>query len=189
MMNVQQNEFAARIQRIQNSQGSFRSTLYVGDQQKKMPGFSQRKVNEQIRKVETFADLSDPAAPKTSYRFLATPMAGLMGLATVILMRAADFHLPGLSLTFGNGAQTLVVLMTLATAFAIMLGQVIGLSRPQHVLAAYLGVMLGLLGLQNVVQVAPDQFAQLFSADWVAQMQAIVPGNSLVVAGVVYPFG
>lgn len=189
MMNVQQGDFATRLQRIQESQGSFRSTLYVGDKQKKMPGFSKRKVQEQVRKAETFADMSDPAPNKTSMKFLATPMALVLGVASVVAMRAVDFHLPGLSLTFGNAAQTMAVVMTLATLFAIMAGQVIGLSKPQHVLAAYLGVMAGLLGMHNLVYMAPDQFAAIFSPAWVAQIQATMPANSVVVAGVVYPFG
>ncbi|GHC43638.1 hypothetical protein [Neogemmobacter tilapiae] len=190
MMNVQQNEFAARIQRIQNAQGSFRSTLYVGDDQKPMPGFSKRKAKEQAQQANSFLVMDEDRPQKSkATRLLLTPLALALGAATVVALRAVDFHVPGLTLTFGNAAQTMAVTLALATMFAILAGQAIGLTKPQHVLAAFVGVLGAMLGMHNLVHLAPDQFATIFSPAWVAQIQATMPANSVVVAGVVHPFG
>jgi hypothetical protein len=189
MMNVQQNEFAARIQRIQNAQGSFRSTLFVGDEQKPMPGFSKRKVAEQAQQANSFLVSEEQKPKRSATRLLLTPMALALGAATVVALRAVDFHLAGLTLSFGNAAQTLAVTLALATMFAILAGQAIGLTKPQHVLAAFVGVLGTMLGMHNLVHMAPDQFAAIFSPAWVAQIQATMPANSVVVAGVIHPFG
>ncbi len=189
MMNVQHNEFAERIARIQSGEGSFRSTIYIGNDEPIRPKNFRRDMRRHRARVTTEVHSAQEKEGSFTLPILKVLLAFAVGCAAMILWRMADFHLPAIQPSFANPVETMAVSAAFGTVVAILLCQTVGLIAAQHMLAAFIGVIAMVLGLHNLVHFAPEQFAQLFSPAWVTQTISETPSSSVVFAGVIYPFG
>jgi hypothetical protein len=189
MINVQKSEFAARMARIEAGTGSYRTTIYVGNEETVRPEHFARTMKKKSVRVTTEVKADQDGDQRPLAAILAMPLAFLIGCAAMVLWRMADFHFPGLQSNFANPDQTLAVTAATSMVLAILLCQTVSLTAPQHVLAAFLGVIAMALGFHNLVHVAPDQFAKLFSPAWVTEVLGATKPMSLVWHGVTYAFG
>lgn len=120
-------------------------------------------------------------AKKVSGKMLA--MAALLGAICLIFARYLRMEVIDVAAYFPNG---MIAELSMATLAAVMIG---GFMRMQSLkLAAMqaLGATLCYVTMHNAVWVAPDQFASVFSQDYVNQILAQTKPLSVFVNGVSY---
>jgi hypothetical protein len=182
MMNAQQSEFSQRIARIERGEGSFKSMVFVGNDQTYHPDDLRRAV------AKTAAVVTTKVTPRTRMRprrrgfaALSIPLSFLIGASGFIAWRVVDFHLHGLASLSVDPIQMMAVNGATGMAIAIMVCQTLMLTAPQHILAAFFGLVAMGVGFPDLVTLAPDQFSDLFSPVWVGTLLAESAPMSAVV--------
>ncbi len=171
-MNIQNVEFAERIARIEAGQNSFRSTIFVGNEEVYRPDQMRRVVaRKQVKAAKTRPATKKHSTPKPSVLGLfGVPLAAVLGAIAMLVWHVIEFQ--G-AVFAGEGLavqQAVAVNAAAGTGLAILLGQGLGLTSPQHILAAFVGLIAMTFGLTDMVAFAPDQFASVISSAWVADV-------------------
>ncbi len=180
-MNVQHKDFADRIARIEAGENSFKSMIFVGNDEPYRADELRRAVTKPAsRKRPTVRAKPVQAQKKRGSAMLTMPLAFLIGAGALVLWRLADFQMNGVSSLLSDPTQMLAVNAATGMALAILICQVTALTAPQHVLAAFLGLVAMTFGFQNAVNLAPEQFAELFSPAWVGQLLAMNAPATLI---------
>jgi len=160
-LSVNHLDFAARLQRIGANAAQAQQLLFVGvDEVYSVPRAS--RVARLSRSGRLARALLGPACMVLSLA---------LGIGGYCLTEIASFHLQETHLAQGPALRIGLGLI-LATALGWLF---LGARRSLLALQAT-GVVIGFLALQDIVRLAPAEFAQLTSETWVSQVLA-APGR------------
>lgn len=169
-MSPQQNEFASRLSRIESGVGSSKTTLYVGMDESYAVSYRQRGQN-------------GGASDRGSGRLMKVAFAALIGVAANIAARWTDFALNGLSDGTESVDGVLIAQFVMALVAASILGMVFGIGVRAFAVARVFGIVVGMVGLHNLVHVYPKQFEVVFSNAWVSQIVSTTATPSVLWRG------
>lgn len=113
-------------------------------------------------------------------------MAFALGLFAVALSRYVRYHLQGGSLT---GEDTDLILMIdggLAAMVGFAIRQMFRFEAKVFITSHTVGIVAMIVAMHNLVHYAPDAFAAVYSPDWVEQVIAETPPNSIIFRGMVF---
>ncbi|WP_141246511.1 hypothetical protein [Actibacterium ureilyticum] len=113
-------------------------------------------------------------------------MALLAGLISVLAARYAQFHLLSDSVADMSSDLLLAGEFAMASCVGMVLRMAIAVQGKDKLMAQTVGVWAGIVGLHNLVHLAPDLFTTLFSPGWVASVMASAPFQSILFRGVVF---
>ncbi len=180
-MNVQHKDFADRIARIEAGENSFKSMIFVGNDETYRPEDLRRAVRKKPGRMTTQIRKTPKHAPKSRrFSMLSVPLACVVGALAFVIWRMADFQMQGMASLYADPVQTFAINAATGMALAILCCQALSLTAPQHVLAAFGGLVAMTFGFHHVVNLAPDQFALMFSPAWVGQLMAMGPPSALI---------
>jgi hypothetical protein len=172
-MNIQHSDFANRIARIEAGENSFKSTIFVGADETYHPAEIKAAFRKKPVRMTKEVKVQSPRGAKKRGSVLAMPLAFLIGAVALVLWRMTDFQMHGVASLGADPMKMLAVNAATGMALAILICQATSLTAPQHILAAFLGLVAMSFGLPNLVEIAPDQFGQIFSPAWVGQLLAM----------------
>lgn len=167
------NEFAARLARIEAGGENTRHTMFVGMDEKLTlsPEQAGSLYVEQL------------VAPKKSAKPLISVIVALMlGILGVFLGSYAEFYVLGLP-TELDADTMLVIEAALAMCIAFGLGQAFRLSSMLHLGANAAGVLAAICLMHNVVHLYPDLFARVFAPEWTEQVISTTELHTVVFRG------
>lgn len=178
-MTTQQAEFAARIARIEAGGGHRRSTIFVGPDEV----FQFVGGPRVVRRAGLATTLGNILYPFTLVLCVA------IGVLALAIGRCLQFHLVTFDVSGGNADIKLMIDIGAGLLIAMGFGMLDRMWLPDQVISRLTGVVLGALGLHNLVHMYPQIFDRLFSESWVSGILASTEAQSLLWRGVSYTFG
>lgn len=168
-MSDQMAGFNARIKRINDP----RNTYYIdGETGTFVPKRVSRK---QIK------DVAKKRNEKATFN--GVMMALVLGALALMGARWVRWTQLGIGET-GTVADTLMLVDFGIAAIAVFfLGGMIGQKTLSHMTAQVAGIGVMMIAMHNLVWLAPDQFAQVYGADYVAQVQAATAPMTIALRG------
>lgn len=151
-----------------------------------------RIFNERIVRVKERLAVSQAEAQKARHRRkrrggrggmasnLLAVSSGAIAVMAARLIRATMFDA---ELTGSDAATAMVNDAILAVAVALLVKVLFRLNLTQFAVLQSIGIAAMLLGMHNLVHLAPDLFAQVFPDQWVQQVIATTAPNSLLIQG------
>lgn len=177
-MSVQNNEFAARLERIAAGGAHTRNTLFVGiDETYVLP-----IKNGQVQKPQP-----------SLIEGLKTPIvmisALFMGIIAMIVVRMIHFHSFANAPVLGSAIYAVALDAILAMLLCIVIGRLVFLDHAAALRSwQVLGVMLCASGMHNLVHLLPGAFGVLFSENWVRTVLISTDMRTLILGYMEIPF-
>lgn len=97
-------------------------------------------------------------------------LALILGLIAVTGARYARYMLLGEPLIGSDPMLTMMIDAGVAAVFAFAFGLIVHLSHPMHEVAKLLGIGAMVVGMHNLVHLAPEPFAIAFSDAWTQEV-------------------
>lgn len=113
--------------------------------------------------------------------------AAVVGMIAVFLSRYIRFHLTGGSLSGGENADMVMMIdgaIAAGTGFALK--NMLSIEDKSLQFAQTVGVVIMVLGMHNLVHMAPKAFSVIFSPEWTEEVLLTTEPKSLLFAGVTY---
>lgn len=171
-MQDQKAYFYDRVQRIETTHRRALARRQAKPSHRKGPG--------QAMYEEHLAKAMRVSGTRRRTTLMSLMLALMLGLMAVLLSQYANFHYLSAHLPQPVLDQGRVVDIALAATAALLLVVVFRKTSFAHLLATTAGVVVMLAAMHNLVWVAPDTFAQLFSEDWVAGILSATEPNTFV---------
>jgi hypothetical protein len=177
-MSVQNNDFAARLERIAAGGVNTRNTLFVGiDEAYVLPmknGKSQRPRTSMIDGLTTPIVMAS---------------AAFMGIFAMILVRVVHFHGFANAPVLDSAMVSLALDSLMAVILCILIGRVVFRDHAATLRSwQVMGVSLAATGLHNLVHVLPGAFSVLFSENWVRTVLITTEMRTLILGHMSLPF-
>ncbi len=169
-MTIQTNEFRDRLARIEAGIGSTRNTLFVG--------MDESYVIAPRRKAPKQANLLENLGFGLGRVWAVT--LGVLSVVAVVMMRywlGLDTPLPG------DPMNDQGLIGILALCLAIWLGKRLYSNREGLIGLHASGVLMGTVGLHNLVHAAPHVFDTLFSPIWTGAVLSATEPFSVILRG------
>ncbi len=110
--------------------------------------------------------------------------AFILGLIAVFVVRFTRFQLGFGALTGDLAGLMMAIDLIMGVFVGYFLRHVFNFAAREFQLAHGLGVLLMVVGMHNIVHKAPEQFAQLFSDNWVKQVVHDTKPDTLLFRGI-----
>ena len=170
-------DFNARIARISSGTGSSKSTLYVG--------------LDEIYQV-SYPGRGKSVAPTAASSGLLYPVALVFALCTGMLsyMAAVWLRLQALGLdpVMDDLRYEMALQFGSGLAIGLVIGLVLGFRSRQMMVVLAIGVLVAMTLSHNIVHLYPENFAQVFSSEWVDQVRSQTAPNSALWMGQSFRF-
>lgn len=176
MESAHKTQFQERLQRIAAGGPNTMSQVYVG------PPETSRSARG--GKVSGGPDILDSVLYPMSIIG-----AFMVGVFAVVLTRFIRFHMMGGELTGENADIWMIFDSILAIGIVISLRSVFRSGGKALEMAKAVGVVFMLLGMHNIVHLAPGLFGSVFSPQWTSQVIAGTEPGSILFRGVSYGMG
>lgn len=176
LINPQQAEFSKRITRINNPHNV---SWYDPNTDMQIP--KQFSKGKGIRKASMLGNLGYP---------ISIVLAVMLGCMTVVLSRYVRFHLLGYDDTSAgvSGDMMMAIDAGVGIGVSFFLRQLFKLQSKTHATGQTLGMVAMILLMHNLVWIAPDQFAMIFSQEWVDMTKSYTQPRTLLFRGVTMTF-
>ena len=113
--------------------------------------------------------------------------AAIVGMIAVFLSRYIRFHLTGGSLSGGENADMVMMIDgAIAAGAGFALKNLLAIEDKSLQFAQSVGVVIMVLGMHNLVHLAPKAFSVIFSPEWTQEVLQYTEPKSLLFAGVTY---
>jgi hypothetical protein len=177
-MSVQNNDFAARLERIAAGGVHTRNTLFVGvDETYVLPIRNGRMQRPRPSLIE---GLKSP---------IVMVSALFMGITLMILVRMIHFHSFSNAPVLGSTFNAVALDAILAVLLCILSGRVVFRDHAATLRGwQVLGVILCALGMHNLVHLLPGAFGVLFSENWVRTVLISTEMRTLILGYLEIPF-
>lgn len=174
-MSDQMAGFNARIKRIQDP----RNTYYVDPE---TGSFVPKRVSK--KDIRSAVAKHKVDISPTFFGLIGAVLIGALAVVGARYLRYAYLEIP-------SGTASVDTLMTidfgLAAMATFLLGGVINQKSFRHMLAHGTGIVLMIVSMHNLVWQFPDQFGQVFSPAYVAEVQASTAPQTIWFRGEVIP--
>lgn len=172
---MKNEEFLARIARIQAGQGNTNATVFVGMHE----SFVYNRPVQ--RKVTRAGEIRG----NTAYP-LSILCAFLLGLFGVAFGRYVRFQMMQTAIPDADPTMDWLVNGAIGLMIAFALSQVFRLRAKEYLGVQLLGVFVMMCTFHDLVHLMPDQFEKAFSQDWVQMMLTTTEPNSVLFRGMFY---
>lgn len=115
-------------------------------------------------------------------------MSVMIGVFCVMGARYVRFQLAHIP-DAGTAAETITVMdLGIAAVLAFILGAMLKHATLRHMVAQTAGIAVMIVAMHNLVWLFPSEFAQVYSQDYVEQVQALTSPQSLYLNGATLAF-
>lgn len=177
MSMTNQEEFAARLSRVNSGAPNTKGTIFVGqDEQHHMTRTAPQKVSK-----------GKEVASNALYP-LSLAGAFLLGMFAVAVGRYARFQLWAGRETLSDDADVeMAISFGVGIMLSFVLAQLFRITSKEHKGLQAMGVFAMVCAFHNFAHWAPGPMSALFSPQWVAAVQTEAPPNSAKFRGVYFP--
>lgn len=168
-MTQQLDQFNARVKRINNPRNNSYKDPETGMVIPKRVSRQLIRTNNRIRPQKA--------------GMMGMLMSLILGAMCLIGARYVRFEVAGISELDSDPSSILAMDAGLALMAAFVIGGVIKHKSLRHMAAQLAGVAVLAVGMHNIVWMVPEQVAQVFSSDYIGQVQQLTVPMSIYVNG------